>query len=127
MRFQIGIVLFSLLSACCNQPEKKNSKEDRLIEGGRCIYKKYKELAYVSGFTVDDNDSLVEVNFTIVDEQPTGLLRLANSQIKKIGKGLLNERTVKDTSIIYRIEGARITHGSCYPFFIDQLSLKKEN
>lgn len=125
MKYTHFIILILIISSCVeNLPAKK--KADPIIEGGQCVYGKYKEVAYVSNYKIDENDSLIEVNFTFVNKPPTGLLRLRHKLIKERGKDLLNAKTVKDTSIRYIIEGTKIIKGSCYPYFIDNVSLKKE-
>ena len=122
---KITILITFLLTAygCAEkQPQRINVKPK--IEGGQCTYSRYRNVAYVSNYEIDENDSLIEVKFTFADESPTGLLRLRGKQIREIGRKIINVNTVKDTSVKYLIEGVRIQKGSCYPYFIDKISRK---
>jgi hypothetical protein len=65
---KITILITFLLTAygCAEkQPQRINVKPK--IEGGQCTYARYRTVAYVSNYQIDENDSLIEVNFTFAD------------------------------------------------------------
>lgn len=88
-----------------------------------CKYGTFSEKAFISKYDFDENDSLIQVNFTIKGQRANDAMWLNGARLYEIGIDNFTREKLNDTSIYYIVSGKRIYKGTCQPYLIQTISL----
>lgn len=86
-----------------------------------CRYIPFSEEAFVSDFYLDENDSLLQVDFSLKDKPRLSFSMKKPENLSNFRKKVSNDQ-LKDTTIYYQLHGSKIDAGGCQPYLIDSVS-----
>ncbi len=117
-QFLIFSTLFFIISCTNNQSLKKPYH----IKGGPCVYEKFKTIVYVSGYEKNENDSIVNVKFSIRDNLLNEKLIITSEEILSFGGKLFDDQTIMDSSLNFMLNYEIIKEGSCFPYHLNSVA-----
>jgi hypothetical protein len=112
-QFLIFSTLFFCIISCTNNQSLK--KPYHIIDG-RCVYEKFKTIVYVSGYEKNENDSIVNVKFSIRDNLLNEKLIMTSEEILSFGSEVFDDQTIMDSSLNFMLNYEIIKEGGCYPY-----------
>lgn len=91
---------------------------------GGCSSEPFSGEAFVSDYVLDENDSLIQVSFTLKGGKNPFCWMQNPENVSRFRRKVSDEE-MKDTTIFYLLHGEKIRSGSCQPYLIDSLSFLK--
>ena len=106
----------------CNQ--KQPNDEDYKIEiGGPCIFEKKSQYVYISNYTKNENDSIIDVKFSTYYNLFKETNEFDSKDILRAGGKIFDNKTIEDSTWFFEVIYEKEIRGTCEPIHI--LNIRK--
>lgn len=121
-KYLFYFLLIFTFSISCNQ--KQPDTERNYIEiGGPCIFEKKSQYVYISDYTKNENDSIIDVKFSTLNNLFDETIEFDSKDLLNTGSELFDKQTIEDSTWFFQVYYEKSIRGTCAPYFI--LNIKK--